>query len=157
MVARAKESAIPMPPIRSKSPPPAPKTSNLPPMVLKALARKSVLTARQRRSDMRTYTDSLHTSVAKSPGHAKRQQATEENGPCYHYEEFSDRNYMFDSEDQQLALALYPDSVGQLHDVLVPKKTTDTDFWERYFFRCSEKAIFQELQRQQENMDSGHP
>ena len=52
-----------------------------------------------------------------------------------------------DALDRQLALAMYPDSVGQAFDKLVLKEETVTaeDFWIRYFWRCCEKRIFQKL------------
>jgi hypothetical protein len=75
----------------------------------------------------------------------------ENTGPCYYFLASTNRTLFFDADDQHLALALYPDSVGQSYEALVPRKVSDAHFWERYFFRCSEKAIFQALQRQEQN------
>ena len=148
--AQSTTQSLPMPPRRSTSPSPPRPPKSLSPKALQALARKSVSIARQRRSDWKTYTDTLTPPSSKISGRRESKQVTEEiTGPCYYYLSSTNRYARFDTEDQQLALALYPDSVGQSYEALVPRKTSDSEFWERYFFRCSEKAIFQALQRQE--------
>jgi BSD domain len=144
--------SLPALPRRTASPP-LPPQKILPPRTLQALARRSVMIARQRRSEWKTYTESLLPPTGKSPGNGERKQLTDEgSAPCYYYlaSKISRRKFSFDADDQNLALALYPDSVGQSYDALVPRKASDADFWERYFFRCSEKAIYQALRRREE-------
>ena len=138
-----------IPPRRSASRSPPRQKNGHSQKALQVLARKSVSIARQRRSEWKTYTESLYPpSSSKVLGSRASKQMAEENvGPCYYYLAATNRRFSFDTEDQQLALALYPDSVAQSYEALVPRKTSNSEFWERYFFRCSEKAIFQELQR----------
>lgn len=133
---------LPQPPQRRISPVPVPsKVAVVVPLsakLTKALAKKSISLARQRRSDWRTYTEPLQ---------CPHSQEREDEEPCryYHSSRTAYTPLKYDADDEQLALALYPDSVGQSFDALVPRKILKVDFWERYFFRCVEKPIFQAL------------
>ena len=100
------------------------------------LATKSVVRANRRRNAIETYTEVLDLDA----------QATSEDAQEFH-RFIGEFNYTKLEDGIQITLAMYPDSVGRHFQTLVPAKVAPEEFWRRYFYRCDEKRILNELRR----------
>ena len=102
-------------------------------------AQESVDMVRQRRADAQTYTEPL--KMSSEIGSSRE--------PCYYYLDELDAksNTEYDNDDKQLALVMYPESVGECFEQLVTAshEVSPDDFWRRYFWRCSEKRVWKSL------------
>ena len=114
------------------------------------LATKCVELVRRRRADIQTYTDPLDPLEISS---SQRKRASEERRGHQQQQsrpESLQQQHLqqVDDIDRHLALAMYPETVGEYFQTLVlstPQQVEVDEFWRRYFWRCSEKRVLEEM------------
>jgi hypothetical protein len=99
------------------------------------LALKSVVRANRRRNLAETYTQPLELLIQEDP-------SVQEYIENFDLMEWTD--------DAILALAKYQDTLAMQHEqFVISGEISERDFWCRYFYKCDEKRILEDMRRKQ--------